>query len=173
MILKQLQEIMPQYEVQKITQNNIKDVYQLIKNNTYFIKNTQNHEVNIEECIEDITILPPNKSIQDKTYVAIYDKTNCIALLDFIEGFPNKDIGFIGFFILSSDVHHKNIGTHIFNLIVQVSKELCFKKLELKCDKENKIGQYFWTKMGFKEIGRSNKIIDNEEHTMISMSSYL
>lgn len=173
MILKELRSRLSEYRIEIISENNIDDVLDLMLSNKYFYSKTQEHDVTREECLDDINALPPNVEYANKTHVAFYDKEKCIAVVDFIEGFPKDSIGYLGLLMLHESVHRKGIGEKILASIFEVAKEKGFKDIELGCYESNERGYMFWSKMGFKEIRRSEREVDGKIYTIISMQREL
>lgn len=173
MILNELQHKILEYNIITISENNIDDVLSLMKSNTYFYSKTQGHMVTREECLEDLHALPPHVPFSNKTYVAFYEKESCIAVIDFIEGYPNESTGYIGLFMLHEKVHRKGIGEKLLKGLCEVAKDIGLTHIELACYEENERGHMFWTKMGFQEIRRSNRENDGKIYTLISMKCKL
>lgn len=173
MILKELQYNIPEYSIITISKNNIDDVLSLMKSNTYFYSKTQEHTVTREECLEDLHALPPDVPFSNKTYVAFYEKEKCVAVIDFIEGYPNKHTGYLGLLMLHENVHRKGIGARLLKELSKVAKDIGLTHMELACYEANERGHMFWTKMGFKEIRRSNRENDGKLYTLISMGREL
>ncbi len=173
MILDRLRKKMPQYCIEIISEKNIDDVFALLRSNVYFYSKTQEHNVTRQECIADITALPPGIEITSKTYIAVYQEEKCIAVIDFIEGYPNDKTGYLGLFILDASVQGHGIGKNILNYIMEVSKEIGFEKIELACHKSNEKGFLFWSKMRFYEVRRSERETDRKKYVIISMQHKL
>lgn len=72
------------FKIEKITKENIQDVFQLMRDNTYYHSRIQCHEVSLEECEKNITLLPPNTDIAQKFYFAFYKGSKCVAVLDYV-----------------------------------------------------------------------------------------
>ena len=169
MILDRLSEKMPQYRIEIISEKNVDDVLALFQSNVYFYSKTQEHSVTREECISDITDLPPGMDITSKTYIALYQEDKCIAIIDLIEGYPNDKTVFLGLFILDASVQGHGIGKNLLNDILEVSKEMGFEKMELACHETNEKGFLFWSNMGFHEVRRTVRETDGKEYIIISM----
>lgn len=169
MIITELIKAMPEYSICKISEEHIGDVMGLMKSNEYFYSVTQKHDVCREDCIADLTAVPPGIDLSKKTYVALYEKNRCIAVLDFIEGFPEENIGYLGLFMLDKEVQGKGVGKDIFSKLFEVSTKKGFEIIELACYETNKKGLSFWSKMGFCEVRKSKRETDGEIYTLISM----
>lgn len=169
MILEDLQKKIPQYNIKVITEDIIEDVFKVMRSNGYYYSKIQQHDVTREECITDIKAVPPGIDYSKKTYIAFYEENKCIALVDFIEGYPNKQTGYLGLLMLDETLHRHGIGKKILENLLSVIKVEGFQYMELACYECNERGITFWNKMGFKEIRRSNRETDGKIYTLISM----
>lgn len=105
-----------------------------------------------EEILNDLRITPLNISADAKYYVGFYDHETLIAVMDLIEGYPNPDCLFIGFFMLNHNFQGRQIGTGMIGELLQYAKEIGFSTVRLGIDKGNPQSTYFWEKNGFRVI---------------------
>ncbi len=173
MFLTILSQYIFDYKLICISEENIQDVYRLLKDNKDFFSSIQKHEVTLAECVNDISSIPPNKSLNDKYYIAVYDKENCVAVIDFINSYPTEKIGYLGFFVVAYNLQGKGVGKKLITSVFKAAKELGLEKIELGCYESNVQGIKFWKKIGFVEIGRSETITDGEKYFIISMQCRL
>lgn len=173
MILDELRRRMPQYSLEIISEANLGEVYAMLRTNAYFYQRTQEHAVTVEECRDDITALPPGKSLVSKAYFAVYEDGKCLAAIDFIEGYPDHKTGYLGLFIVDAERHGQGIGTKILNVIEEAAKELDFQYLQLACHETNEKGFLFWLKKGFREIRRSERKTEGKVYQIISLQKEL
>lgn len=117
MILEDLKAKRIEYELIKNSEGNIQDVYKLIKENTYFYSKVHFHELTIEECLQDISALPPNTNMSQKFYYGIYKNRNLIAIIDYIEKYPKEDTVYLGLFMLNQQYHGKGIAKHMIDCL--------------------------------------------------------
>lgn len=164
MILEDLETRLIDYQLIKISNDNIHDVYELMKTNTYYYSKVHFYDLTIEECLEDITALPPNTNIKQKFYYGIYKHHHLIAIIDYIEQYPNDDTIYLGLFMLNQEYHGQGIAKYIIEIFKEVVKVNNFKYIELGCYEVNEIGYRFWDKMGFKII--DTKVNDIEPHSL-------
>lgn len=169
MILGDLKAKLIEYELIKNSEDNIQDVYQLMKSNLYYNSKVHFHDLMIEECLQDITAIPPNTNISQKFYYGIYKKYELIAVIDYIEKYPNEDTVFLGLFMLNPNYHRKGIAKHIIDCFKEVVKENHFKYIELGCYEVNEVGYRFWNKMGFKIIDTKVNDINGHELNLLKM----
>ena len=71
------------------------------------------------------------------------------AVMDLIDGYPETDIAFIGFFMMNMKYQGRQIGTSIITEIADYLKKNGFHKIRLAIDKDNPQSRHFWKKNGF------------------------
>jgi GNAT superfamily N-acetyltransferase len=174
MILDELKsKLGGEYSIISVTENIINDVFELMKQNTYFYSKTQAHDITIEECREDIYALPPGTEISQKFYVALFKGNECAAVLDYIEGYPNKSVTFIGLFMLHPKFHRTGIGSRIIRNFIDCAQSSGFAEIKLGCFEANEIGLSFWRRMGFIEEKTSVRETDGMLLNLIHMHMVL
>ena len=72
--------------------------------------------------------------------------------MDLIDGYPDSDTAFIGFFMMNRQLQGHQIGTSIIQELCLYLKETGLKRVLLGIDKENPQSNAFWTKNGFSVI---------------------
>lgn len=105
--------------------------------------------VSPESIEEDMKALPPGVSEQNKYYVGYYDGDKLIAVMDLIDGYPEKDIVFIGFFMCDKSIQKCGIGTNIITELLDYIKNRGYKSVQLAWVKGNPQAEHFWLKNGF------------------------
>ena len=116
-----------------------------------------------ELILHDLRITPPNTSADAKYYVGFYDGEILVAILDLIDGYPDSDTGFIGFFMMNRQLQGRQIGTRIIQELCLYLKETGLKRVLLGIDKENPQSNAFWAKNGFSVI----REVEQEEGTIL------
>lgn len=144
------------YEVKKITEGDISDVYHLcLGNRRYYrhlgIKPTMR---NLTSVISEV---PEGSAPEHKHFVGFYDGRDLVAILDMITGYPENDDAFIGWFMVDADLQNKGIGSQIFADIRAASKAAGYDYLSLGVIKENTEAAAFWEKQGFKATGEQEQ----------------
>lgn len=166
---KEIAEFNSEFQVEIITTQNINLVCDLQNSNTYYLQSIQSPLMTQDECLLETTELPPEKKLEDKTYVLFMKNKKAIAILDFIEGYSNAQTGYIGLFMIHHDVQGLGIGKSIMNNVIKMSKSIGLSYLELGCAVNNHHGFQFWTKLNFHEIKRSTLMIHDKPQTIISL----
>ena len=117
-----------------------------------------------ELILHDLHITPPNTSADAKYYVGLYDGESLVAILDLIDGYPDSDTAFIGFFMMNRQLQGRQIGTRIIQELCLYLKETGLKRVLLGIDKENPQSNAFWAKNGFSVI---REVEQEEEGTIL------
>ena len=81
----------------------------------------------------------------DCTYGVIGD----LAVIDFIEQYPNDRSGYLGFFILSGERHNQGIGQMLLGIVEDTARQCGLSRIELACFASNEPGLRFWKKEGY------------------------
>lgn len=79
----------------------------------------------------DMMALPDNVDFRDKYYVGYFKNEKLIAVLDLIDGYPKKDIVFIGFFMMDISIQKSGIGSAIVNELIKYLTTLKYKEVRL------------------------------------------
>ena len=122
-----------------------------------------------ELILHDLHITPPNTPADAKYYVGIYDKDVLVAIMDLINGYPDSDTAFIGFFTMNRQLQRRQIGTSIIQELCLYLKETGLKRVLLGIDKENPQSNAFWTKNSFSVI----REVEREEGTILAAEKCL
>lgn len=97
----------------------------------------------------DMRALPDNVDFKDKYYVGYFKNGKLIAILDLIDGYPKKDIVFIGFFMVDSIRQKSGIGSAIVNELIDYLTTLEYKEVCLGWINGNPQAEHFWIQNGF------------------------
>ena len=103
----------------------------------------------------DMAALPPRKSLSDKYYLGFFDGDALAAVLDLIDGFPQPEIAFWGFFMLRAELQGRGLGTELVSGICGALRAQGFRAVRLGWVRGNPQAEHFWKKNGFLETGVS------------------
>ncbi len=174
MILADLEKIFNgQYSIVKITDMIIDDVYEVMKLNKYFFSRTQLHDITREECREDMYALPPDTDMSQKFYIALYKENECVALIDYIEGYPDPNVVYLGLFMLNPKFQGVRVGSYIIGKFIECVGNNAFTEIKLGCYEANEIGYAFWNRMGFIKEKCSIRENDGKAYNLIHMQRVL
>lgn len=105
--------------------------------------------------LEDLQALPPGKTLADKYYVGYFRGETLIAVMDFIHGYPEPNIAFIGFFMTDASTQGKGLGSAIIGALSRYLTGQGYASIRLGWVRGNPQAEHFWRKNGFVPIGAS------------------
>ncbi len=123
----------------------------------------------IDEIIRDMSALPPGKSMEEKYYLGFFELGHLIAVMDFIDGYPDEDTAYIGFFMLTDCYQGKKIATALVERICLYCTQLGYKRVMLGYEKSNPQSSHFWLSNGFepqRELEQEGGIIVAAERAL-------
>ena len=140
------------FGVRRLDANDIDIIYDLCRSNRIFY---QYHPpfVTAESIEDDMRALPPGKDYKDKYYIGFFENKALVAVMDLILDYPERNIAFIGFFMMDMKYQNKGLGSKIVTECFEYLKSLGFNKIRLGVDKGNPQSNAFWKKNGFIIIG--------------------
>lgn len=167
MKLSELSKASTDFSFDYVTKRNINDVLALEKGNTLYYKLLQKGEPGLSECCEDLTAVPKGKELSDKLFTAVYKNNELVAVIDFVDAYPDAKTGFLGFFMVNAKLHHKGVAKELFSVLKTAAVAHGFTAMQLGCYSTNTPGLAFWQKCGFCETDR---VEDSDNKTIIKMS---
>ena len=150
------------YIVRRLNESNIDEILALCNGNTLFYQYCE-AEMSKEQIIKDLHITPPGIDISKKYYLGFYDGIKLIAIVDLIDGYPEDEIVFIGFFIVDISVQGQGVGSSIIDHVANYLASIGKTSIRLGIDKGNPQSTSFWKKNGFVVIQE----IDRGEWTVL------
>ena len=146
------------YRVRRLFKEDVDLIYELcIKNDDFYLYHPP--FVTKESIIEDMHALPKNISYENKYYVGFFKDNKLMAIMDIILGYPNKDIAFIGFFMMNKEYQNKGIGSSIVKEVFDYLLKLHYSKVQLGVDIDNPHSYAFWIKNGFNVVKQEKYIL--------------
>lgn len=140
------------YDVRVLEEKDIPAVYELALANPLYYKHCP-PEVSEQIIRDDMQALPPKKTLDDKYYIGFFEEDTLVAVMDLIDGYPNKETAFIGFFMMNQAYQGKGVGSAIIDECCDYLKELNFQHIRLGFVKGNGQSEHFWIKNGFNHTG--------------------
>ena len=110
-----------------------------------------------ELILHDLHITPPNTPADARYYVGFYDKDVLVAIMDLIDGYPDSDTAFIGFFMMNRQLQGRQLGSRIVQEVCSCLKETGLNRVLLGIDKDNPQSNHFWAKNGFSVIREAHQ----------------
>ena len=148
-----IKEFSGEYEIRRMTEEDIPAMLALCSGNPQYYRYCPPFATK-ETLAEDLKALPPRKEPRDKYYVGYYNgEGKLIALLDLIDGFPNEDTAFIGFFMMDLSLQGEGLGSRIIAELLEYLTGAGIKAVRLGWVQGNPQAEHFWKKNGFEETG--------------------
>ena len=152
-----IQALGTRYDVRRITESEITDVYRLCKTNKRFYQYM--HKVPTKESLTAvISDIPDGVDSRSKFFVGFYEEGRLIAVLDMITDYPDKSGAFIGWLMVDGEKQRCGIGSEILADVRAAVKSWGCSTLSLGCVKENEEAVAFWTSQGFAPTGEEETV---------------
>lgn len=121
------------------------------------LQNTQYYrycgkEPSIELVLSDLQLAPPGIDASAKHYLGFFERGTLVAVMDLVEGYPDEERCFIGFFMVDRRLQGAGVGSAIVQEALQGLREAGFCAVQLAIDKGNPQSTHFWKKNGFQVI---------------------
>lgn len=149
------------FKVRRLTIEDVDVIYDLCKENTIYYDYCPPFitKAGVED---DLNGLPPGKAVEDKYYVGFFLENKLVAVLDLIDGYPQADIAFIGFFMTDIRVQGQGVGSAIIEELCNYLSTLHFRSVQLAWVKGNPQAENFWIKNQFHPIRESSSNVAHE-----------
>ena len=150
-----------QYSVRRLADSDADDVLDFCLKNTLYYQYC-GAGTSKEQVLNDLHITPQGVDISDKYYVGFFNDREMVAVLDLIDGYPESDIGYIGFFMMNAALQGKQIGSGIIQDVCAYLKQNGKTAIRLAIARDNPQANHFWKKNGFiviKEVDRDGWIV--------------
>lgn len=151
------QKLSGRYIVRRLGEANTDEILALCRENTQFYAYCQAQPTK-EQVQSDLQLLPPGVAPEDKYYLGFYQGGALIAVMDLVDGYPQKDTAFIGFFMMKKALQGQGLGSAIIEETAAYLKSIGKTAIRLAIDKDNPQSNHFWKKNGFlvfKEVERN------------------
>lgn len=150
------------YTLRRLTAEDTEDILWICSQHELYYAHS-GKKCSAEEILRDMEALPPGKSAEDKYYVGYFEGDCLVGILDFIDGWPDADTAYIGFFMLDRLWQGKGNGVSLMEKLCIYCSGLGFKRVMLGWDKGNHQSGSFWRKMGFVPV----KEVEQEHGTIV------
>ena len=145
------------YDIRRMDDSDVDSILNFCRKNTQFYEYCE-AEPTREQVLNDPHITPPGIGLSDKYYIGFYQKGTLVSVMDLIDGYPEPEIAFIGFFMMNKDLQGRGVGTAIIRETAAYLKATGKTTIRLAIDKGNPQSTHFWKKNGFiviKEVDRN------------------
>lgn len=144
------------FRVRRMTDADADEILALCAPNTLFYRYS-GRPLSREGILSDLRATPPRTPEEAKYYLGFYDGQTLAAVMDLIEGYPEGEIAFIGFFMMNRDLQDRQIGTGIIQDACRYLREAGMKRLRLGINQGNPQAAHFWTKNGFRVVEEARR----------------
>ena len=151
-----LSSLSREYEIRKLDDSDADAILALCEGNTLFYRYCE-AEPTREQVLRDLHITPPGVDLSEKYYIGFFQLDTLIAVMDLIDGYPEPDMAFIGFFMMRADMQGKQIGSAIIRETSAFLKAAGKMAIQLGIDKDNPQSTHFWKKNGFLVINQVDR----------------
>lgn len=142
-----------QYDVRRLHDSDVDAILDFYRENTLYYQFC-GAEASREQILIDLHITPPGVNRSAKYYVGFYRDEELVAVMDLIEGYPDLNTCFIGFFMVNASHQGKNTGTGIIQDVFAYLRQLGKTSVRLGIAEGNPQAGHFWKKNGFTVIGK-------------------
>lgn len=143
------------YSVRSLEASDICDIVELCRRNTVFYQYTEARPT-AENIRNDMKAVPPGIDPSAKYYVGFFDDRELAAVMDLVDGYPDADTAYIGFFMMNLKYQGKQMGTAIIGEVTDYLKSIGKTAVRLAIDKGNPQSTHFWKKNGFEIISEAD-----------------
>ena len=140
------------FSVRPLQESDIEAIFHLCEKNTLYYQYCPPY-VSRDTIRRDMQALPPGKEMRDKHYLGFFSGSRLTAVLDLIDGYPDPETAFFGFFMVDVSFQHQGIGSAVITELCESLKEQGFREIRLCRAKGNPQPEAFWRKNGFRETG--------------------
>lgn len=147
-----VEQISARYGVRRLTEADVPDIYALCKGNPTYYQHMK-CEPTYENITQDLTALPPNKTLADKYFLGYCQGRRLLAILDLITGYPTRDTAFIGWFMVDKSAQGAGLGTELITELLAFLRAAHFRHVRLGYIKGNPESRAFWEKNRFLPTG--------------------
>lgn len=144
------------YAVRRLHGSDAEAVLALCRENTQYYEYCE-AEPSKEQVLRDMSVTPPGTALSSKYYLGFYQGETLVAVMDLIDGYPEPEYAFIGFFMMNKGFQGRQLGSAIIGEAAACLKSIGRTALRLGIDKGNPQSTHFWKKNGFavlREIDR-------------------
>ena len=147
----ELSKINKHYSTKILNDSDVVMILELCQKNPLFYEYTE-AEPTRTQIMDDMKATPPGIKLSDKYYFGFYEKDKLIAVMDLLEGYPDINTAYIGFFMVDPEYQGKQIGTAIVSETIEYLRSIGKTAVRLAIDKGNPQSTHFWIKNGFEVL---------------------
>ena len=116
---------------------------------------------------EAIRALSPGVVAEQKRYLGVWRDGSLEAVLDYVKGYPEPDILWIGFFMVARERQRCGEGRRIIRALLESAGEAGLRAARLGCNVENEDGHRFWSALGFRDLEQGRDLRRPDRQIMV------
>ncbi len=160
MVLTTLKRRLKNYQIKEITEADYAALHALHLSNENYNAFFDDQPISLESCIAGTKALPPNTTADQKFYIGFYRDGQLVAVVDYIERYPNDKTVWLGLLMVAEYLQRRGIGYSIIEQLLDAVKANGFSSVQLGVIVENHGALAFWQAVGFSEIDRRRNLDD-------------
>ena len=150
-----ISKLSKKYSARILEDSDVEMLVEICKQNTVFYEYTEARPTK-DNILDDMKVTPPGIDMQDKYYLGFFDGRELVAIMDLIDGYPTREVAYIGFFMMNPQYQGKQIGTAIVGEVVGYMQSVGKTAVRLAIDKGNPQSTHFWKKNGFDVLSETD-----------------
>ena len=139
------------YDVRRLDDSDAEMILGLCLTNDQYYRYC-GRQPSLELILNDLHVTPPDTPESSKYYVGFFGGGRLAAVMDLIDGYPDSETVFIGFFMVSKELQGRSVGSGIIGEVCGYVRQKGMTRMMLGIDKDNPQSNRFWTKNGFRVI---------------------
>lgn len=143
--------------MRSVESQDYRDGFRVLSGNEYYLRLTDEYPLTVKRFLQNITELPPGAQLRQKHFLTVYRQKEPIALMDAVEGYPDRQTIFLGLLAVERQRQKQGLGSAIVAKLEKAAVKAGFKRLRLGCWKKNECGMRFWQGKGFLPVGTASK----------------
>lgn len=136
------------YDVRELNETHADAILRLCEANTQYYAYCH-AEPTTAQVLSDLRVAPPGVDASDKHYVGFYDGDSLAAVMDLVDGYPEPDMAYIGFFMMDRALQGRGIGSAVIGEVAACLKAWGRRSIRLAIARDNPQARHFWKKNGF------------------------
>lgn len=157
-----IQSLSKEYSLRSLDDSHVDEILDLCRGNELYYQYCE-AQISREQILSDLRIAPPGTPLSRKHYIGFYREEALLAVMDLIEGYPEDEMAYIGFFMVAAGIQGQGVGSQIIRDAEEYLREMGIRAIRIGIDKGNPQSTGFWKKNGFQVI----KEVDRKGHGIL------
>ena len=136
------------------TEEDIREAFGVYESNREYFEIVSHKEPGIGDVRRDMVDRPEGLEAERKFYGLFLLDGEVVGLEDILAGFPERDVLYIGLFMIRGERHREGLGRELIGFLERKAREQGYGRIRLGVVEENRKGLAFWESMGFVRLKR-------------------